>query len=223
MIKPIILFIAILATAGVFIFLLSKSARASSQINSIQSPEEKIKVPVNHNDYERFILVKGGSIHDIKKLLIEFGELNISNEHEVKKVNISKLGDLFLIKVDDGMSFYEYHNASHWLVGFGYESFNGMINDVFTLAFHQQNNDKTYYSYIDTDQTLDDTQIGAFENGKPLSIYLPGAYEENGNIVLDPSVLPKFNLPAELLEHLNLELTDLTDSIGENFEFKLFY
>ncbi len=223
MIKPIVLLIALFAAAGVFLFLLSKRSRANSQIEPKQLTEDEVKIPVNHDDYKRFIIVQGGSVENIKKLLIEFGELNISNEHEIKKVNISKLGDLFLIQVNDDLSFYEYHNASHWLIGFGSEDLNGVVNKVFSIALNQKSSKENYYAYIDTDQTYDDTQIGAFENGSQLSIFLPGAYEENGNIILNPDVSPKFKSPTDLLKNLNIDLNDLKNPQGQDFEFKIYY
>ncbi len=223
MTKPLFFSILIFAVLGAFLFLISKPSRAGTQIKTSDPPEEKVKFPINKDDYQRFILVHGGSISIIQNLLIEYGELNFSNEYEIKIVNISKLGDLFVIRINEDLNFYQYHNASHWLIGFGHEALNGTANNVFAVAINTKNNNESYYSYIDTNQTYDDTQIGAFENGKEFSIDLPGAYEENGNIVLNTTFNPKFKSVSGLLNDLNIDLEDLRNSSGQDFKFKIYY
>ena len=150
---------------------------------------------INSKDYNRFILTKNTTENYITNAIREFGELSGNVEYNIYNFGITEEGDWKIIKIDEAINFYVYHNLVGWLNG--YEE-NYEIPEL-SIGFAKSKTDsqQDYLFFLDPENNFGDTQIGAFKNGKSFSIYLPDAYEEYGNLTV------KSNIKFSMKDYIN--------------------
>ena len=141
---------------------------------------------IKSEDYNRFILTKRTTESYILKGIKEYGELSGNEEFKIYNFEIAEHRDWKIIKVDQSISFYVYHNLVGWLSGY---DGNTTIPE-FSIGFSKNKIDfqEDYLFYLDPENEYGDTQIGTFRNGNSFSIYLPEAYEEYGNLTIKKEI-----------------------------------
>jgi len=137
---------------------------------------------INGKEYDRLILTKNTTESYITKAIKEYGELSGNEEYEIYNFGIAQHGDWKIIKVEESLSFYVYHNLVGWLIG--YEENPEIPELSIGYAKNKTDPEEDYLFFLDPENQFGDTQIGAFRNGKSFSIYLPEAYEEYGNLTI---------------------------------------
>lgn len=137
---------------------------------------------INSKEYNRFILTKKTTENYITKGIKEYGELSGNDEYKIYNFRIAQHGEWNIIKVEESISFYVYHNLVGWLTG--YEENPNIPELSIGFSKNKTNSQEDYLFFLDPKNDYGDTQIGAFRNGKSFSIYLPEAYEEYGNLTI---------------------------------------
>nr|WP_321231067.1 hypothetical protein [uncultured Psychroserpens sp.] len=162
---------------------------------------------INSEDYNRFILTKSTTESYILKGIKEYGELSGNEEYKIYNFGIAEYGDWKIIKVDQSVSFYVYHNLVGWLSG--YEE-NSAIPEL-SIGFSKNKIDsqEDYLFYLDPENEYGDTQIGTFKNGKSFSIYLPEAYEEFGNLTIRNEIQVSMKENIDYISEQGFNISDI--------------
>lgn len=178
-------------------------------------------IPIVSANYNRYILVKNTSEDYIKSMTSEYGELaGTEGDHYVVEFGILKIGNWFMIEVPQEIDFYDYHNLVGWYTG--YEE-NPNIPD-FSIGFAEsiESIDDSYVFYLDPNNEFGDTHIGVFKNDTKFSIYLPDAYEENGNITVNNGLPINFTMIDSFLTANNFTPPPKDDMNFKKFEVKIY-
>jgi hypothetical protein len=162
---------------------------------------------IKSEDYNRFILTKSTTESYILKGIKEYGELSGNEEYKIYSFGIAEYEDWKIIKVDQYISFYVYHNLVGWLSG--YEE-NKAIPEL-SIGFSKNKTDsqEDYLFYLDPENEYGDTQIGTFRNEKSFSIYLPEAYEEYGNLTISNEIQVSMKEKTDYIIEQGLNISDI--------------
>lgn len=147
---------------------------------------ESINIEIKRNEYNRFILTKNTTESYITKGINQYGELSGNEEYKMHNFGIAQHGDWRIIKIDNSISFYDYHNLAGWLTG--YEDCSDISELTFGFSKSKVDSQNDYLFFLDPHNEYGDTQVGAFRYGKPFAIYLPEAYEEYGNLTIKKGI-----------------------------------
>ena len=175
---------------GYDLYVTKKSGKTiGQQTSSLETNNDSIEKPIQGavkdikaEAFDRFILTKNTTEDYLTNAIKEFGELSGNEAFNIYNFGIAQHGDWKVVKVDDSLSFFVYHNLVGWFSG--YEE-NPDIPEI-SIGFAKNKTDSTedYLFFLDPENQFGDTQIGAFRNGDSFSIYLPEAYDEFGNLTL---------------------------------------
>jgi len=162
---------------------------------------------IKSEDYDRFILAKSTTESYILKGIKEYGGLLGNEEYKIYNFGIAEYGDWKIIKVDQPISFYVYHNLVGWLSG--YEE-NTAIPEL-SIGFSKNKTDtqEDYLFFLDPENEYGDMQIGTFRNGKSFSIYLPEAYEEYGNLTIKKEIQVSMKENVDYISEQGFNISDI--------------
>ncbi|MDN3593485.1 hypothetical protein [Zunongwangia endophytica] len=166
----------------------------------------KIK-KINSEDYDRFILTKSTTESYILKGIKEYGELSGNEEYKIYSFGIAEYGDWKIIKVDQSISFYVYHNLVGWLSG--YEENTAIPEHSIGFSKNKSDSQEDYLFFLDPENEYGDTQIGTFRNGKSFSIYLPEAYEEYGNLTIKKEIQVSMKENVDYISKQGFNISDI--------------
>ncbi len=152
---------------------------------------KSIHVEIKSNQYDRFILTKNTTESYLIKGINDYGELSGNKEYEISNFGIAEHGDWKIIKVDQSISFYIFHNLAVWLTD--YEDSSDIPELTFGFSKSKMDSSEDYLFFLAPHNEYGDTQVGAFRNGKPFAIYLPEAYEEHGNLTIKKGIKVSLN------------------------------
>ena len=158
-------------------------------------------------EYSRFILTKSTTESYILKGIKEYGELSGNEEYKIYNFGIAEHGDWKIIKVDQSVSFYIYHNLVGWLSG--YEENTAIPELSIGLSKNKTDSQEDYLFYLDPENEYGDTQIGTFRNGKSFSIYLPEAYEEYGNLTIKKEIQVSMKENVDYISEQGFNISDI--------------
>ena len=188
----------------------------SQNTNSVETKEntpEKEKPTlgtlkkIKSEDYIRVILTKSTTESYILKGIKEYGELSGNEEYKIYSFEISEYGDWKIIKVDQSVSFYVYHNLVGWLSG--YEESTAIPELSFGYSKNKTDSQEDYLFYLDPENEYGDTQIGTFRNEKSFSIYLPEAYEEYGNLTIKKEIQVSIKENLDYISEQGFNISDI--------------
>jgi hypothetical protein len=162
---------------------------------------------IKSEDYNRFILTKSTTKSYILKGIKEYGELSGNEEYKIYSFEISEYGDWKIIKVDQSVSFYVYHNLVGWLSG--YEESTAIPELSFGYSKNKTDSQEDYLFYLDPENEYGDTQIGTFRNEKSFSIYLPEAYEEYGNLTIKKEIQVSMKENLDYISKQGFNISDI--------------
>ncbi|WP_186755958.1 hypothetical protein [Echinicola salinicaeni] len=167
---------------------------------------------IQNLDYIRYIFAKHTSENYLLNMIKEYGELSGNEEFKLHNFWLGKIGDWHVIKVDESVDFYTYHNLVGWFTG--YEE-NPDIPE-YSIGYSKSKLDSKddYIFYLDPNIDAGDTEIGAFENGKSFFIYLPNAYEPTGNLTVTNDLQVSLTETVEFLTTNGLDIKSI-----ESLEF----
>jgi hypothetical protein len=152
---------------------------------------KSIHVEIKSNQYNRFILTKNTTKSYLIKGINDYGELSGNKEYEIYNFGVAEYGDWKIIKVDQSISFYIFHNLAGWLTG--YEDSSDIPDLTFGFSKSKKDSSEDYLFFLDPHNEYGDTQVGAFRYGKSFAIYLPEAYEEYGNLTIKKGIKVSMN------------------------------
>ena len=152
---------------------------------------KSIHVEIKRNQYDRFILTKNTTESYLINGINDYGELSGNKEYEIYNFGIAEHGDWKIIKVDQSISFYFFHNLAGWLTG--YEDSSDIPELTFGYSLSKKDSSEDYLFFLDPHNANGDTQVGAFRYGKSFAIYLPKAYEEHGNLTIKKGIKVSMN------------------------------
>lgn len=141
---------------------------------------------INKKEYHRFIFTNNTTERYIIKGIKQYGKVSGNEEYKIYNFGIAQHGDWKIIMIEEPINFYVYHNLVGWLSG--YEESQDIPQLVIGFAKHKTDSQENYLFFLDPKNENGDTQIGAFKNGKAFDIYLPEAYEEYGNLIINKEV-----------------------------------
>lgn len=178
-------------------------------------------INIYSKDYVRYIFTKNTTENYILKMIEEYGELNGEEDAKLYDFGISTYGDWKIIQVDKNLSFYAYHNLVGWF--FGYEE-NPEIPE-FSIGFAKniENVNYDYIFHLDPENERGDTGIGVFDNGKSFFIYLPDAYEENGNLTVTDKIKLSKTEKIEFISNEGLEISKINDLNFSIHKIKMYH
>ncbi|NDV83903.1 hypothetical protein [Bacteroides sp. 51] len=162
-------------------------------------------------DYTRLILTKNTTDKYLIDMITEFGELSGNEEFETHSFWLAQSEDWYVIKVGESIDFFTYHNLVGWLQG--YENTQDIPEYSIGFANHKTNPMFDYIFHLDHKISSGDTEIGAFRNEDSFFIYLPEAYEEQGNLTITNDVHVSFNELLKLISENGLDLSTI-DSLN---------
>jgi len=188
----------------------------SQNVNGFETKDNKLEQEktiagtlkkINSEKYNRFILAKNTTESYITKGIKEYGELSGNEEFKIYNFGIAQHGDWKIIKVEESVSFYVYHNLVGWLTG--YEK-NTAIPEL-SIGFSKNKTDsqEDYLFFLDPENEYGDTQIGTFRNGKSFSIYLPEAYEEYGNLTIKNEIQVSMKENTDYISEQGFNISDI--------------
>lgn len=216
-------YIIIGVIAIVIIFILFNQFRGkkennvfSQNINSFDtknntSEQEKLTLgtlkKMTSEDYSRFILTKSTTEDYILKGIKEYGELSGNEEYKIYNFGIAEYGDWKIIKIDQSISFYVYHNLVGWLSG--YDENTAIPELSIGFSNNETDSQEDYLFFLDPENEYGDTQIGTFRNGKSFSIYLPEAYEEYGNLTIKKEIPVSMEENVDYISEQGFDISDI--------------
>lgn len=186
-------------TAGVLLLILSIwlvfRVKKLAGVEESESNEEKdayrLEYKIKFDKYDKYIYTYNMDESVIESLL--FSHSDLENEfhkvHEFQILSSLIVQEKKVIHCPCDIDFYEYHNLVGWLKGTDEE----LSVQVYGVVLHSLDPSKSYYVQLDVDIPSGDTLIGIMNNKKSFRIYLPGAYEEGGNLKLCENKLLKDN------------------------------
>jgi len=142
-------------------------------------------------DFDRFILVKGNRLNDVRAKVFEWAEIFSGGEKLEFTYEQTEIDDWTLIKLPNDSIFdhYNYHNLVYWFLGTPPED-NNYADFTIGLSVDKQN-EKTYLVYNDYDLrskiATNDDVFGIFNNDEKfiLSIPFDEFKETNDSRILD--------------------------------------
>jgi len=185
----------------------TNSVETKENISEQEKPTLGTLKKIKSEDYNRFILTKSTTESYILKGIKEYGELSGNEEYKIYNFGIAEYGDWKIIKVEQSVSFYVYHNLVGWLSG--YEE-NTAIPEL-SIGFSKNKTDsqEDYLFYLDPENEYGDTQIGTFRNGKSFSVYLPEAYEEYGNLTIKNEIHISMKENMDYISEQGFNISDI--------------
>ena len=146
---------------------------------------------IQSEGFDRFILVKGKKMNDIKAKVFEWAEIFSGGEKLEFTYEQTEIDDWTLIKLPNDSIFdhYNYHNLVYWFLGTPPKD-NNYADFTIGLSVDKQN-EKTYLIYNDYDLRLkiatNDDVFGIFNNDEKfiLSIPFDKFNETNDSRILD--------------------------------------
>lgn len=184
----------------------------------LSSSKKNVIVPIQNKEYKRFILIQKSSFHYLKEMMKEFGEISGGNNYKIYEFLIAVSEDWFVIKVDENLSFWSYHNLIGWFLG---NEFNN-ATARFSIGYSQHKNDlnKDYVCFL---KNIDEDElIGTFKNNKSFFINLPNAFNETGNLTLTQKIkVDMEEIMKNILEN-GLDITKIEDLEYNKFESKFY-
>jgi len=158
-----------------------------------------IKLDIDHNDYHHYIVLKGGNESVIKEIIYYFGyEMYIEPDETDNFMGnpiykIASFAKWHIVKIPEEISACTYYYLQD-LFGFitDFEISIGFAKNTINMS-------NTYWFFVNQDNG---PQVGGFENGKSLFIYLPETCEENAYL--------------NETEDINISINDLKDKLLKN-------
>jgi len=204
--------------ASVIVFILLKQFRRKNEIsttienrndkaNEQEKPIPKTIKQIKSEDYIRYILIKSTTESYILRGIKDYGELSGNEEYKIYNFGIAEQRDWKIIKVDQSLSFYIYHNLVGWLSG--YEENIAIPKLSIGFSKNKINSQEDYLFYLDPKNEYGDTQIGAFRNGKSFSIYLPEAYEDYGNLTIKKEIQVSMRESMDYISEQGFNTSDI--------------
>jgi hypothetical protein len=187
-------------------FYLQKSFRSKGEISTAPPLPEKAKsahIPIKPLEYHRFIAVEQTNKECILRMLKSMAALarketpeqleKIAHpeEFEIRNFGFARQGEWLILKIDPATEFYFYHNLVAWFDGC--DSGIDCPDKVIGLARHINESAKDYVFFMDPANAYGDAVVGAFREGPPFSVYLPEAYDTDGNMKSKPNLILTFD------------------------------
>ena len=145
---------------------------------------DKAYYSVNMSEYDKFIYLSVVSSELLDKCLDEYYGIY---PESVDSIEYEEKGNHILLEFTKDVSFFDFHNLVMWLE----------TGDSFGVMKHKTNDELSYYVYPDRNNEWMDTVIGNFNTKESVSVHLPGAFSDNGNLIKGTK-----NNEAKLLEDL---------------------
>lgn len=166
--------------------------------------------PININNYSKYILICNSTEEYMLRNINEYSELyggeKKSYEFKYYEMNISPNDKCMIIKCQDDFTFYNFHNLSGWFNGVGQDKDSPDL--TVAIGLHKTDDLETYYATMDSNNPCGDTLIGVFNDGNKFSIFLPEAYEIEGNISIEYNRLKNIGV-NKYLESIGVNDMDL--------------
>lgn len=206
---------SIVVCVGVLIgALLWLKARAQAVGSASSDPRPKARPkaqptarPIKSDEYQRWILVQGTTEAYLLRMISEYGALYPSGESLDYQFEVAQHNGWHALLVDQRLSFYVYHNLVCWLVG--YEDSPELPKRSVGFAHSALRADDDYLFYVDPESEAGDTEVGVFRSGEGLSVYLPEAFEAQGNMITQAEPTRSFKEEEEALTRAGIELSSL--------------
>ncbi|XOV66408.1 MAG: hypothetical protein ACFHU9_12350 [Fluviicola sp.] len=191
---------------------------SNTLVNFNLPTDSSIIIPINSDDYDRYVLVKNTTLEYIERMTTEYAELDgTEGEFRMVEFRITESGDWLIIEVPEQIDFYAYHNLVGWY--FGYEDHEDIPDFSVGLAKARNNPEDSYLFYLDPNNEFGDTHIGSFNNGTNFNIYLPEAYDVGGNITVNEHLPISYDVIHEYLTTVGFEMPD-DDTPSNSFSVK---
>lgn len=175
---------------------------------------------IESSNFDRFILIKNTSIDVCKSSIIEYCELNVSEEdknssenYDEHRFKLCEQGSWLIVNVSEEFSFYNFHN----LVGWMHDS-----EQTYGFSIHKVSPNKSYYVELDRTDNWGDVLVGSDQNENSLYTYLPDAYVDGGNLRLTSEIKYSYANALAQLDSARIDLSSVS-FIWEPFDVKLFY
>ncbi len=171
-------------------------------------------LPMDGTEYNRYFIVKGLDQNTIADQIQEYGDLWAANGQTPYEFHFTSSGDWQIVKMDSELPFYQYHNLITWFIGT-----DGAAPEVsIGLALHTNDPTQSYLAFTDPNNSWGDTQLAVFQDGTEAFIYLPEAYEPQGNLKVLATKLTSFADLAAYLSSIGFDQSILENSL--DFETK---
>ena len=191
----------------------------SSPKYNLETQNDSLK-KINSKDYKRYIFLKKTDTSYVLNMIKEFGELSGNEEYQIHRFWIAKHEDWKIVKLDKSINFYTYHNLAAWFLG--YEENTNTPELSIGFARHETNLDESYIFYLDPNNEYGDTHIGVFNNFQSFKIYLPEAYEDYGNIILNEEVKLTMNQVKDFITKEGFDFSALKSSKFTEHQIKMY-
>lgn len=168
---------------------------------------KSIHFEIKSNEYDRFILTKNTTENYLIKGINDYGELSGNKEYKIYNFGITEHGDWKVIKLDQSISFYIFHNLAGWLTG--YENSSDIPELTFGFSKSKMDSSQDYLFFLDPHNEHEDTQVGAFRNGKSFAIYLPEAYAEHGNLTIKKGIKVSLNERMNYISEQGFNISEI--------------
>ncbi|MEL6557014.1 MAG: hypothetical protein AAFQ94_02450 [Bacteroidota bacterium] len=141
---------------------------------------------IKDSEYDRYIAIKNTSFEYLFAMIEDLGGVSGDDYLQDFEFSYKALNkDWKLIKVDDKLDFFTFHNLIGWF--YGYEDSKQAPEVVVGFAEHHTESSKNYFCFLDSTNLSRDTIVGAFDNEENFFIFLPDAFEEGGNLTVTDS------------------------------------
>jgi hypothetical protein len=177
-------------------------------------PEKKYHgneiIPIRTDEYERFIILKNSSNDYLERKIASYPEI----KGTIYNIQISQVYNWTILKFDNQISFYTYHNLVTWLSDTdGSEEDKIFPDAVLGISLNKIDVQKCYLFLNDTSNLWGDTSIGFFEDGRQFFIYLPEAFEKDGNLKLSTEkLIDSMSIYQFLLYRFNFDINPLKEN-----------
>jgi len=191
----------------------------STSIETNDIPTSGILTEINSEEYNRFILTKNTTENYLLEGIKEFGELSGNTEYEIYNYSIAQYGDWKIIKLEESVSFYDYHNIVGWLTGYNENT----ETPELSIGFAKNKTDSLddYLFFLDPENEFGDTQIGTFRSEKSFSIYLPDAYEKYGNLTVKNDIIVSMQENIQFISDNGLDIEKVLSLKYAEYKIKM--
>jgi hypothetical protein len=139
-------------------------------------------LPINSTDYERYFVLKGVSQEYLIDKIQEYGSMFGTDAQTSYDFDFASVDGWEIVKVDSELDFYYYHNLIAWFLGIdGQTEYPDLSLGV---GINKTDDTKSFVTFIDPNNFWGDTEIGLFNDGTEFFVYLPDAYEKQGNLTV---------------------------------------
>lgn len=159
-------------------------------------------IPINTAEYSRYLLAENTSKEYVLSSITEYGELSGGTDFTEFDFGIFEYSEWILVKIPDNFGFYQFHNLVGWLLGYDQEA--KLPSMTYGIAAHNSDSTKNYFVELDQNTPEGDVVVGAFQNGNSYYVYLPEAYEENGNMKITNQINYDYNAVKNKFSELSL-------------------